>query len=149
LAGAPWEEDRAAVGAGRETFAEVLQRRGIEVEARALTFWARWITPEAEPRRFDTRFFAAALPEGQYESGPNAEADHVAWVRPAAALDAARKGEMTLLPPTATTLAEFADGGGVAEILGHERVVVPVQPTLLSEDGQAWLELPDQVGYPL
>ncbi|HEX4830264.1 MAG TPA: NUDIX hydrolase [Trebonia sp.] len=148
-AGLSWDEDRAALAAGQETLAEVLRRRGIEVQVQALTFCARWITPAAEPRRFDARFFAAALPDGQSESGPNAEADHVAWIRPDAALDAARRGDMTLLPPTATTLAEFASAGGVADVLGRPRDVVPVQPTLVSEDDEAWLEIPDHVAYPL
>jgi hypothetical protein len=56
---------------------------------------------------------------------------------------------MSLLPPTATTLAEFAAATGVADILGRERAVAPIQPTLLNEDGQAWLEVPDDVGYPV
>jgi hypothetical protein len=102
----------------------------------------------AEPRRFDARFFAAALPAGQQVVAHAAEADTIAWVRPADALTAAREGEMSLLPPTATTLAEFAAAVRVADILGRERAVTPIQPTLLSEDGQAWLEVPDGAGPP-
>ena len=68
------------------------------LRADLLVPWARWITPEGEPRRFDARFFAAALPAGQEAVGHEAESDHVAWLRPAAAIEAARAGEISLLP---------------------------------------------------
>ena len=73
-----------------------------------LTPWSRWITPEAEPRRYDTRFFVARLPSGQRALGGTGEADQAAWLRPAAALAAAGTGELVLLPPTAITLRELA-----------------------------------------
>ena len=45
-----------------------------------------------------------------------------------------------------STLAEFAAAVGVADILGRERAVTPIQPAMVNEDGQAWLEVPDGVG---
>jgi len=141
--------DRALLAAGRIAFAEILSRRDLVISADLLTPWARWITPEAEQRRFDTFFFAAALPPGQRAAGEHAEADRIAWLRPAAAISAAKAGEMLLLPPTATTLHEFAACGGVAEILASRRAIVPVEPRLVVEDGAAWLLIPDETGYPL
>ncbi len=141
--------DRAALAAGSVTFAEVLARRGLVLLAGLLTPWARWITPEAEPRRFDARFFAAQLPPGQEAVGHLAEADRTEWVRPAAAVEAARTGSMMLLPPTATTLNEFAALGGAAKILGRRRTITPIMPRLVAEDGQAWMLIPDEAGYPL
>ena len=150
--GPSWEADRMAVAAGTLTLAELLSRRGLVLRADLLVPWARWITPDGEPRRFDARFFAAALPEGQEAVGHEAEADHVAWLRPADALRAAKAGEISLLPPTATTLNDFASavaaGGGLASILAERRVIEPVQPRLVLEDGAAWLVIPDGVGYP-
>ena len=143
------EDDRAALAAGSVTFAEMLSRRGLVLLAGLLTPWARWITPEAEPRRFDARFFAAPLPPGQSAIGHLAEADHTAWLRPEAAIEAARTGSMTLLPPTATTLNEFASCGGVTRILGRRRTIAPVMPRLMVEDGAAWLVIPDEADYPL
>ncbi len=142
-------QDRAALAAGRVTFAEVLRRRGLVIRADLLTAWARWITPEAEPRRFDARFFAAALPPGQQAVGDHEEAEEIAWVRPAAVLAAARSGEMLLLPPTAATLHEFAAGGDVGQILASSRAIAPIEPRLVLEDGEAWLLIPDETGYPL
>ena len=158
--GPAWEADRAALVAGDVTLAELLSRRGLVLRADLLVPWARWITPEGEPRRFDARFFAAALPAGQVATGHAAESDRIAWLRPADAIDSARAGQITMLPPTAATLHDFAvaDAAGagvgvgedaVIEILGRRPVIEPVVSRLVLEDGQAWLYVPDEVGYPL
>jgi len=155
--GASWEADRAALVAGQLTLAELLSRRGLELRADLLVPWTRWITPEGEPRRFDARFFAAALPAGQVATGHAAESDRVEWLRPADAIESARAGQISLLPPTATTLHDFAvaaaDGrtsdDPVAAILSRPPVIAPITPRLTLEDGQAWLHVPDEVGYPL
>ena len=152
-AGPSWDADRAALAAGTLTLAELLSRRGLVLRADLLVPWARWVTPEGEPRRFDARFFAAALPDGQQAVGHEAEAEHVAWLRPASAIDAARAGEISLLPPTAATLSHLASvvaaGAGLDAILAIRRAVEPVCPRLVLADGQAWLVIPDEVGYPL
>jgi hypothetical protein len=60
---------------------------------------------------------------------------------------------MSLLPPTATTLQDFASavaaGEGLAGILAVRREINPVQPRLVLDDGKAWLVIPDGVDYPL
>jgi hypothetical protein len=159
--GPSWEADREELANGEVTLAQLLSRRGLVLRADLLVPWARWITPEGEPRRFDARFFAAALPAGQVATGHAAESDHIAWLRPADALAAARAGAMSLFPPTATTLNDFAvadaaagaghesGAGTLAAILAAPPLIEPVTPRLVREDGQAWLYLPDEVGYPL
>ena len=152
-AGPSWDADRAALASGTLPLAELLARRGLDLRADQLVPWARWITPEGEPRRFDARFFAAALPDGQQAVGHEAEADHVAWLDPANAIAAARAGEISLLPPTAATLNHLASavaaGDGLDGILATRRTIEPVCPRLVLEDGQAWLVIPDGAGYPL
>lgn len=152
-AGPSWQADRMALVEGRVTLAALLAKRGLAIRADLLTPWARWITPEGEPRRFDARFFVAALPPRQHPTGHAAEAEHVAWLRPAAAIAAARAGDIALLPPTASTLNDFeavvAAGGGVTDLLTERRTIEPVYPRLVVEDGETWLIVPDEVGYPL
>jgi 8-oxo-dGTP pyrophosphatase MutT (NUDIX family) len=149
VSGPSWAADRAALAAGALTLADLLSRRGLVLRADLLVPWTRWITPEGEPRRFDARFFAAALPAGQVVTGHEAESDHVAWLRPADAIEAARAGEISLLPPTATTLHDFDHGGAVADILATRPAIEPITPSMVLEDGQVWLVIPDEVGYPL
>jgi 8-oxo-dGTP pyrophosphatase MutT (NUDIX family) len=140
--------DRHALLAGVASLAEVLGRRGLVLRTDLLTPWARWITPEASPRRFDTWFFAAALPPGQAATAaPEGHADpgeseSGAWLRPASALEAARAGQMTLLPPTAVTLGELARHADVPAILAHRPVITPRLPKVVVEDGRVRLHLP-------
>jgi 8-oxo-dGTP pyrophosphatase MutT (NUDIX family) len=140
--------DRHALLAGAASLAEVLGRRGLVLRTDLLTPWARWITPEASPRRFDTWFFAAALPPGQdATAAPEGHADpgeseSGAWLRPASALEAARAGRMTLLPPTAVTLGELAGHPDVPAILAHRPVITPRLPRVVVEDGRVRLHLP-------
>ena len=140
--------DRHALLAGSTSLAEVLDRRGLVLRTDLLTPWARWITPEASPRRFDTWFFAAALPPGQAATAaPEGHADpgeseSGAWLRPGSALEAARAGQMTLLPPTAVTLDELAGHHDVAGIMVRRLVITPRLPKVIVEDGQARLAMP-------
>jgi 8-oxo-dGTP pyrophosphatase MutT (NUDIX family) len=140
--------DRHALLAGSASLTEVLARRGLVLRTDLLTPWARWITPEASPRRFDTWFFAAALPPGQdATAAPEGHADPGeselgAWLRPASALEAARAGQMMLLPPTAVTLGELAGHPDVSAILARRQVITPRLPKLIVEDGRVRLALP-------
>jgi len=147
--------DRHALLAGAASLAEVLARRGLILRTDLLTPWARWITPEVSPRRFDTWFFAAALPPGQTATaapeglGGHAdpgESESGSWLRPAAALEAARAGQITLLPPTAVTLGELAGHPGLAAILARRQVITPRLPTVVVEDGRVRLHLPQAGG---
>ena len=147
--GVPPERGRGLIGAAiRETFEEC----GVRLRADALVPWTRWITPEASDRRYDTWFFVVEMPGDQVADvgvDARAESDIAVWLRPASALAAARAGEITLLPPTAVTLAELAACGTIEEALGQRRTLTPLMPTVVLEDGQAWLDLPDGVEYPL
>ena len=98
VADPPGPPPTTALVAGAVTLAELLSRRGLVLRADLLVPWARWITPEGEPRRFDARFFAAALPAGQVATGHAAESDRIAWLRPADAIESARAGQISVLP---------------------------------------------------
>ena len=148
--GDDWEADRLALLDRSLSLAELLDRRDLVLRADLLRPWAHWITPEVEPRRYDTRFFVAALPDGQRTRDVGGEADRVVWIRPRAALDAYERGEFGLMPPTAFTLMELDSFDGVAEVLaaGDARDVQPVLPkVVLTDDDEARLLLPHHEGY--
>ncbi|MFJ3922741.1 NUDIX hydrolase [Streptomyces sp. NPDC090022] len=104
VTGDDWEADRQALVAREVSFAEFLDRRGLLLRSDLLGAWARWITPEFEPRRYDTWFFVAALPEGQRTRNASSEADRTVWIRPADAAAGYDKGELLMMPPTISTL---------------------------------------------
>jgi 8-oxo-dGTP pyrophosphatase MutT (NUDIX family) len=142
-----WEADRHALLDRSVSLAELLGRRGLVLRADLLRPWSRWITPVVEPRRFDTRFFAAALPAGQRTRDVGGEAAEVAWVRPAAALQAGKSGEIMLFPPTAVTLSELADCGTVDTALAGPRQVAPIIPEVQLREGAVWLTVPGLASY--
>ncbi|MFI8943392.1 NUDIX hydrolase [Streptomyces syringium] len=119
--GADWEADRAALVTRELSFADFLDRRGLVLRSDLLGGWARWITPEFEPRRYDTWFFVAALPEGQRTRNASTEADHTVWAAPAEAASGYDRGELLMMPPTISTLRALLPYGTVAEVLAAAR----------------------------
>jgi 8-oxo-dGTP pyrophosphatase MutT (NUDIX family) len=141
--GDDWEADRQSLLDRSQSFAGFLARRGLVLRADLLRPWAHWITPAIEPKRYDTRFFVAAMPQGQRARDVSTEADQVAWVRPAEAAERAAKGEWMMLPPTIATLAELAEFDTVADVLAAPREIVVHEPTAEIIDGEAYLVLPE------
>ncbi|MEU5717214.1 NUDIX hydrolase [Streptomyces sp. NPDC020403] len=115
--GADWEADREALVARELSFADFLDRRGLVLRSDLLGAWARWITPAFEPRRYDTWFFVAALPEGQRTRNASTEADRTVWIRPGDAADRYDRGELLMMPPTVATLRALRPYGTAAEAL--------------------------------
>lgn len=142
-----YEADRQALLDRSLSLAELLARRGLVLRSDLLRPWARWITPVVEPRRYDTRFFAAALPAGQRTRDVGGEAAAVAWVAPAQALKAWERGEITLFPPTSVTLSELAKCADVTAALTGPREVVPIIPEVQVREGAVWLTVPGRPDF--
>ncbi|HEX2203680.1 MAG TPA: NUDIX domain-containing protein [Longimicrobium sp.] len=87
---------------------DVAVGNGLRLRGDALVYIAHWITPEPEPRRYDTRFFAARSPEGAECTVHDAEMTDALWLRPAEAVERFRAGELEMLPPTVHTLERLA-----------------------------------------
>jgi 8-oxo-dGTP pyrophosphatase MutT (NUDIX family) len=140
VSAAGWEADRAAVAARELTMTELLRRRGLRLRDDLLLPWARWVTPEFEPRRFDTWFFVALLPEGQTARDVSGESEEATWVSPAAA------DGLAMLPPTRSTVNSLTAYRHMADVVaGASRrdAATPVMPRVeLTEDGGALLHIP-------
>ncbi|MBO1414525.1 NUDIX hydrolase [Streptomyces sp. FH025] len=123
-----WSAERAALEAHELSFAEFLRDHGLVLRSDLLGGWARWITPEFEERRYDTWFFVAALPSGQRAALEVGEADRVAWLTPAEAVEGYREGRFGMLPPTVTVLRELSSVRTAAEAVAvaDDRVLAPV-----------------------
>ncbi|MGH3647663.1 MAG: NUDIX hydrolase [Micromonosporaceae bacterium] len=143
VSGDEWELARQALVERRLAFSDFLAERGLALRGDLLAGWGRWITPEFEPRRYDTCFFLAALPAAQRTRDVGGEADRVAWVKPAEAVARNRAGEMAMLPPTVVTLAELSGEASVAAALraAADRDLTPVTPKLTFTDDGAHLTL--------
>ncbi|GAA3778324.1 NUDIX domain-containing protein [Streptomyces phyllanthi] len=142
--GEDWEADRAAVAARDLSFAEFLERRGLVLRSDLLGVWTRWITPEFEPRRYDTWFFVAALPEGQRTRNASTEADRTVWIRPRDAAEGYDKGELLMMPPTIATLRQLVPYATAGDVLAAApgRDLEPVLAQARLEDGEIVLSWP-------
>jgi 8-oxo-dGTP pyrophosphatase MutT (NUDIX family) len=131
-----WETDRLALIDRSLSFAAFCERRGLILRADLLRAWAHWVTPEIEPRRFDTRFFVAALPAGQRTRDVGGEADRVEWLAPRDALDRHERGEIALMPPTMVTLGELTAYDTVADVIAaaEQRTIETVAPRVVVDD---------------
>lgn len=142
--GDDWEADREALVARALSFAEFLDRRDLVLRSDLLAAWARWITPEFEPKRYDTFFFVAALPEGQRTRNASTEADRTVWIAPGEATAGYDKGDLLMMPPTIATLRQLSPYGSAADALAAapERDLTPVLAQARLEDGELVLTWP-------
>lgn len=115
---------------------EVEEECGVRLTVADLRGRAHWVTPEFEPRRYDTWILAAGMPAGQQATGTTTESDHSAWVRPHHLLARHSAGEVRMLPPTVISLeqlAGFADAGSF--LADRPRVARVVPELVLGVDG--------------
>ena len=142
--------EQAALLDRSASMAEVLARNGLVLRADLLRPWAHWVTPEIEPKRFDTRFFVAALPDGQEPVHYRGESDHSEWVAPRAAVERHAAGELGMLPPTVFTLAEIGAYDTVADVMAAatRRDVRRVLPRIVVSGDDVLLLVPGDPGYP-
>jgi 8-oxo-dGTP pyrophosphatase MutT (NUDIX family) len=118
---------------------ETSEETGVVLTDTDLHPWAHWITPDVEPRRYDTTFFVAAMPGDQEATDISGETEHADWSTPGEALAAERTGGIRMLPPTMSILIELADLQTVPEVINHAigRQIEPVLPRLV-ETKSGW-----------
>lgn len=94
---------------------ELLEERGLVLDLAALEPLSRWLTPAAEARRYDTRFFMVRAPEGQHGAHDDHETMSSFWASPKKLLARFDAGEVQLAPPTHRTLEILARAATVDE----------------------------------
>jgi 8-oxo-dGTP pyrophosphatase MutT (NUDIX family) len=134
-------------------FARMLEAESLFIDTRPLVYWAHWITPSIEPKRFDTRFFVAPYPVGQAASADLSELTEHAWLEPANAGAALERGEIKLIPPTLITLEDLAEcharHGSLTAMLAAEagRETPPVMPRIAVASDGVRVVMPWDPGY--
>ena len=125
VADLPGPVERRALDAGEGDLDSLLATHGLTLAAHLLRPWDRWTTPLGPPRRYDTLFFVAALPEGADPDGVTTEARATEWVRADDAAQAGTLGRLSMLRPTLNVLSDLAAAADVAEVLDTPRVIAP------------------------
>jgi len=138
-AGVLLTETPAALQAGApQDFHAMLAAQGLRLNVAALQPWVRWITPRmpsVSSKRFDARFFIAAMPAHQIAVHDNVEATASAWLRPRQALEQYWSHTMEMAPPQIMSLAHLARHDSVASVLADLATRAPV--TVLPESHDA------------
>jgi 8-oxo-dGTP pyrophosphatase MutT (NUDIX family) len=100
-----------------DSLAQVLTDRALALDADSLIVWDWWLTPEASPRRYDTRFFLARMPEGQEARHRTSESVWADWMTARVAVERHDAEAMRMLRPTIATLRTLASVSTVDEAL--------------------------------
>jgi 8-oxo-dGTP pyrophosphatase MutT (NUDIX family) len=124
---------RTRIAAGEESLTAFLARKKLTLDLTALHPFARWVTPIAEARRFDTRFFVVSAPPGQHGAHDDHETTSSFWARPRDVLARFDAGQVQLAPPTHRTLEIFAELPTASDVITRAGTLSlePICPVLV------------------
>ena len=127
------EEWRLKLMDGSAHLVDVVTSECLQIVLDDVVYFAHWVTPLAEPRRYDTRFFAAALPEGRSIKPDEREMVDAVWLSPRDALARFEAGTLPMVFPTVRTLQDLSAFKSVEEALDALRTkeVIAVTPRLV------------------
>lgn len=134
------------------SFGILLNENGLELDATALTPFARWVPKFHAVRRFDTLFFVARCPAGEWQPRViEGECSGAAWMTAAEVLERDARGDARLIFPTRRNLERLAQHSSFDEIradaLAHP--IEPVTPWVEEADGERFITIPNHLGYPV
>ncbi len=146
-AATPLAAQAAALLRDGASFNAVLAQMALRLQTRAILPWSRWITPvrpSVMNKRFDTRFFVAAVPGGQVARHDNFETTESIWLSPREALRQYWSGQIELAPPQIMSLAHLARHSAVASVLAAAQARRPpvIQPESFDDNGERMICYP-------
>ncbi len=139
---------RHAANEGADGLRTLCDRLDLRLAVDRLAYLAHWLTPPGHPKRFDTRFFVAALPPGQTALHDDRETVETLWLRPAAALDEA--SPLKFVPVTRRVLQSIAHFASAAECVAHAMALTGIRrvmPRMGWIDGVSRPVLPSEPMY--
>ena len=98
---------RSSLLLGKMSFIDVLENLDLSLDAEALEYSGHWLTPECEPRRYETRFFATEVRGDASVIPHDKEMVEARWLTPTEALTGNEEGTLPLVFPTLFTLEDL------------------------------------------
>ena len=135
-----------------QEFAAVLAGHGLSLDPAALHLFARWVPKFHAARRFDTLFFLARAPEGDREpSVIEGECASAEWLTAEQVLERDRAGGTRLIFPTRRNLERLAQHASFDAMIADAATfpVDPITPWLEERDGERFVTIPQDIGYPV
>ena len=143
-------DHRRALHDGSLSLSALADVEALEINLEYMGYFAHWITPYFESRRFDTRFFIALAPPNQLPLHDAVETTDSLWISPGEAIDRYRRGEFVIAPPTLRTLEQLAVFDTPESALAFTRNHCPpaILPHLKTDDDEVALLLPGDPQFP-
>ena len=129
-----WAADREALVAHEVAFADLLCARNLVLRTDLLGLVSNWCTPTFEPRRYDTFFFSALMPEGQVADDNTSEAQIADWVTPSYAVEQSDEGKWLVVPPTMYNLTRIAEAQSAEQFVSNRKKVKKVMFKAVRKD---------------
>ncbi|HIC14941.1 MAG TPA: hypothetical protein EYO83_07310 [Gemmatimonadetes bacterium] len=123
---------------GHVSFTEALEQLSCRIDGSSIEYLAHWITPEREPRRFDTRFFAARVQADTKPMFDPREMTDAVWVTPQDAISRNQAGTLPMIFPTISTLQQLADYATAEDALreiGNASIPTVLPRLIITEKG--------------
>ena len=133
-------------------FANLLGAHDLALDLAALTRFARWKPAFHQTRIFDTLFFLAQAPPGDWVPKPQpGECEAVLWIGAADLLERIAAGRATAIFPTIRNLERLARFTTVADACADAAAhpIETITPWIEDIDGISYLLIPDGLGYPV
>ncbi len=141
---------RKELNAGETDFVSLCNAGGITLAVDEVHYFSHWITPEGAPKRYDTRFFVAAMAAGQTPAHDSYETVDTVWVSPSEALERHKSGNFDLIFPTMKNLEAIGRFDTAGELLEAAKAIehVPaVLPRVVADGNGIRILLPGDEGY--